>query len=134
MVPYFINDKKTKLSVKTVDTNDFIFKNYVDHLHKIKFIKVDAEGYDTHIVNNLKPLIDSIKPIIQMEWIVNPDWVVHDTIESTQFIIDTIECMNYDVYYVNKDLNISLVDLMEHLMSLKNCQEITACDLILKPR
>lgn len=127
-VPYFINDNKPKLVVKTIDTNDFLFKNYGDNIHKIKFIKVDTEGYDPHIIRNLKPLIDMNKPIIQIEWFV------HNTFEMTQFMVDTIEYLNYDPYKIHADFSLTKLDLVNYLKSSGNDYERLSWDLILKPR
>lgn len=128
LVPYFINDKKSKLVVNSVDTNDFLFKKYGNDLRKIKFIKVDTEGYDAHILKNLKPLIDMTRPIIQIEWFV------HNTFEMTQFMVDTIEYLNYDAYKVNEDQSITKLDLVGYLKSVGKNYKRVAEDLILKPR
>lgn len=121
-IPFHIKYEKTKLSVKSIDTYDFIYKNYVVDIDKIKFIKIDAEGYDAHILNNLKPLLDKIKPLIQIEWFINNKSI------DDKFLVDTIEKVNYDAFIiVNNTLsNLNINDSMWNSFHGK--------DLILKPK
>ena len=55
------------VEVKGVNVCDFLLKNYKDEIHKIKFIKTDAEGYDKEILKTLEPLIKQNKPVLMVE-------------------------------------------------------------------
>ncbi len=55
------------LEVTGVNIIDFLNKNYQNDLDKIKFIKIDTEGYDKEIIKTLTPILLSNKPIIMTE-------------------------------------------------------------------
>jgi len=52
----------------------------------------------------------------------------------TQFMVDTIEYLNYDAYKVNEDQSITKLDLVAYLKSVGKNYKRVAEDLILKPR
>lgn len=64
------NLRTSSVGVQCVDTLDFLVKKYgFDTLKaNLKFIKIDTEGDDYLILNNLKDLILAAKPIIIIEW------------------------------------------------------------------
>lgn len=42
-------------------------EDYPEHLSRLKFIKVDAEGYDLYILQSVRNLIKTCKPVIKAE-------------------------------------------------------------------
>lgn len=78
----------TSIQVNCVDIHDFLNRRYhLNNLKKIKFIKIDTEGYDAFIIIHLLDLIRLIKPIIVTEW-----WW-HQS--KNGLIFDAIEKINY---------------------------------------
>lgn len=62
-------DKVNSYNIDVVNMNDFIFKNYSNEdRSKIKFIKIDTEGLDFLILNNIREFISKYKPTIFIEW------------------------------------------------------------------
>jgi FkbM family methyltransferase len=45
----------------------YLRQNYADHLSKLTFIKVDAEGYDKEIIKTLKGIIKQYRPVLVAE-------------------------------------------------------------------
>lgn len=95
-----------------VDTSDFLIQRYAENLEKIKFIKIDCEGYDYKVFLSLKPLLDIIKPVILTEW-----WVFQD---KHKLLFDAIAEIGYIPYRID---NLELAKLGQ-----SHCH-----DLILKP-
>jgi FkbM family methyltransferase len=55
--------------IDVVNMNSFLFREISEEeRRKVKFIKIDTEGLDFLILNNLKPFIDKYKPILFIEW------------------------------------------------------------------
>jgi len=57
-----------KLKVQGMNLQSHLEKNYPDLLPRIRFIKVDAEGYDYAILATLSQLISTQKPYIKAEF------------------------------------------------------------------
>jgi len=66
----FVRDSRSQCyDVHLIDINDFINKSYSDSEKlKIKFIKIDTEGLDFVILNNLRPFLEYYKPVVFLEW------------------------------------------------------------------
>jgi FkbM family methyltransferase len=56
-----------KLSVFTVDLTNELRSDYSEYLPKLKFIKVDAEGYDLFVLQSLSTIIKEYNPVIKAE-------------------------------------------------------------------
>lgn len=56
-----------KLTVFTVDLTNELKTDYADYLPNLKFIKVDAEGYDLYVLQSLHEILNEYKPIIKAE-------------------------------------------------------------------
>ena len=98
IVPLYIRDNKTKLVVDSIDTNDFLQTHYAEHLHKIRFVKIDTEKYDCHIIKNLKPFLSKYKPVIEMEWFV------HNSHVDDLFNLAIIQDSGYAAYQIRDNV------------------------------
>jgi len=56
-----------QLEVEGVNVLDFLNENYYNELDKIKFIKIDTEGFDKEVLKTLSPLIKKNKPVLMVE-------------------------------------------------------------------
>ena len=56
-----------KLKVEGKNLSNFLLTNYPEAIEKIRFIKVDAEGYDFSVLKSLETLIAAQKPYIKAE-------------------------------------------------------------------
>lgn len=56
-----------KQKVYCIDIEKELLKDFSDLLPRLKFIKVDAEGYDLYVLQSMKNLIKTYRPIIKAE-------------------------------------------------------------------
>lgn len=56
-----------KLPVFTVDLTNELRSDFSDYLPKLKFIKIDAEGYDLYVLRSLSAIIKEFTPVIKAE-------------------------------------------------------------------
>lgn len=54
-------------TVKGVNLTEFLLRYHPDLVERIRFIKIDAEGYDLAIAESIASLIDSQQPYVQIE-------------------------------------------------------------------
>lgn len=65
----FMSSTSKKISVQTVNIDNFITKNYPDFI--VDFVKIDAEGAEGHIIQGMIKTIQKDKPIITCEILLN---------------------------------------------------------------
>jgi FkbM family methyltransferase len=56
-----------KLAVQGINLSQELRDHFGDFLPRLKFIKVDAEGYDLHVINAIADLIDEFHPYVKAE-------------------------------------------------------------------
>lgn len=56
-----------KLKVKGKNVYNFLQEEYPDLIKKIRFIKIDAEGFDLSVLRSIEELIVLVKPFIRVE-------------------------------------------------------------------
>jgi FkbM family methyltransferase len=56
-----------KLPVQGVNLADELRSDFRDVLSKLRFIKIDAEGYDLPVVKSLQPVIETHRPYVKAE-------------------------------------------------------------------
>ena len=56
-----------KLKVKGKNLVNYLDSHYPDRMSKLRFIKIDAEGYDLSILKSLNPIIDKYLPYLRVE-------------------------------------------------------------------
>lgn len=86
-----------KLKVKGINLERFLRKQHRDKLQKLKFIKIDAEGYDLSVLKSLQEIITEFKPYLQVE-------IFKDTsVKYRNDMYSLLSDLNYSVYKVNSD-------------------------------
>ncbi|MCH2160458.1 MAG: FkbM family methyltransferase [Phycisphaerales bacterium] len=65
---------------------------YGDLVHRIRFIKIDAEGYDHAVVRSVEPLVRRSRPVIRAEVFR------HTSRESRIEFFDYLIGLNYDIH------------------------------------
>lgn len=81
-----------KEKVKGIVLSDFLQKNYQKWLSKLSFIKIDTEGYDKIILDNISDLITKYKPILVAECFEEL------TYEQRVELIQSVEDKGYALY------------------------------------
>jgi FkbM family methyltransferase len=56
-----------KLAVQGKNLQAFLKKTYPELVHKIKYIKIDTEGYESVVIRSLSDLISQCKPFMKVE-------------------------------------------------------------------
>jgi len=85
----FANEGRfTNCRLRFVNGNSFLNNHYKENLFKIRFIKIDTEGTDFLILENLLSFSKEYKPVYFIEW-----W--HERLVS-ELLFDVIEKMDYD--------------------------------------
>jgi hypothetical protein len=81
-----------KLKVEGKHLPSYLEKNYPDLVSKIRYIKVDAEGFDYEILKSLEKLIAEVKPHIRAEVFK------HTSFEVRKKLFDFLTGLDYDIY------------------------------------
>jgi FkbM family methyltransferase len=102
------------LKVKGVNFEKWIEKNHKELLQKIKFIKIDTEGYDKNIIKSMKNFINKYQPTIQAE--VYTGLSKDEKIEFFNIIKSiNYKCFLYQNFEVGKkELNLSDFTNIQH--------------------
>ncbi len=66
-IPAIKHGHPFKLEVFCVDLEKELREDYSELLARLKFIKVDAEGYDLYVLKSMRDIIRTYKPIIKAE-------------------------------------------------------------------
>ena len=80
--------------VNGVNLLDFIEKNYSSDINNIKFIKIDAEGYDKEILKTIIPLIEKNRPVLMVEAF---KFLTELELEDYFNVIDSLGYKIYDI-------------------------------------
>lgn len=86
-----------KLEVEGRNLQSFLDKAYPDLVSKIRYVKVDAEGYDCTIIQSIANLISRYKPYIKAEVFKKTNHAQRRT------LYDTILIHGYDIHKVDSD-------------------------------
>lgn len=88
-----------KLKVRGENLQSYIAEHFPEIASRIRFLKVDAEGYDYQILASLKNLISMQKPFIKAEVY---KWL---NLLQRERLYDLLAELGYDVYLVESDAN-----------------------------
>lgn len=104
-----------KLKVQGDHLPSYLKQNYPDLISKVRFIKVDAEGFDYQILKSMEDLLAEVKPFIRAEvYKLTP-------IEVRQEFFDFLIKLGYEVIRINDELDYSGKQLTsETLMEMKH--------------
>lgn len=86
-----------KLTVFTINLEEELQEDFSDYLPLLKFIKVDAEGYDLFILRSLRETINKYRPVIKAEVFKNTDRAYRLA------LLELFEDMNYTVHRIIKE-------------------------------
>ena len=82
------------LKIKGLNFENYLMSNYKNDLHRLKLIKVDAEGYDREILKSISTIICNFKPKLIFECYKRL------TSEERNQLYDLIDGFKYDFYYL----------------------------------
>ena len=85
-----------KLEVFCVNLEQELYEHYNSWLPKLKFIKVDAEGYDLYIIKSMRSVIEKYRPTIRAEVLKRTSLAYRK--ELLDFFVD----LDYRVYRINE--------------------------------
>jgi FkbM family methyltransferase len=92
-----------KVPAKTIDT--FLNEISVDH---VDFVRMDVEGYESHILQGMEETIKKSKPMFQIE--------VHSSLlgkEKTKKFLENFQNHGYKAkYYVPRDIDLPIIGTM----------------------
>lgn len=92
--------------VQGVNLQAYVEKNYPTHLQKIKFIKIDTEGYDFEVLKSIDGLIQKLTPTLVFECFGKL------TSEDRTELFNLVSRKGYSLYYFEDfDSNTKLIKL-----------------------
>jgi len=86
-----------KLSVFGLNLNDELKQDYAHLLEKLRFIKIDAEGYDLYVLDTLREVIESTRPIIKAEIFKNTDG------DYRARMYNFFDALDYAIYRIDEE-------------------------------
>ena len=96
-IPAIKHGHPFKLEVFCVNLEKELFEDYSEVLPRLKFIKVDTEGYDLHVLESIHEIIRTYKPIIKAEVFKSTDRTYREKLLS--FFLD----LGYLVYKITEE-------------------------------
>lgn len=114
---------KTIIDVNTITLDKFLENHKLD---AIGFIKIDVEGNELNVIKGGVNTIKKYKPtlMIEIEQRHHQEKITH--------ILDMITDLNYSCYFVNKDLNLTKLNVDP--VSLQNNNELYVNNFIFIPK
>ena len=110
-----------ELKVPGKNLKRFLDENYFDRLSQLSLIKVDAEGYDKEILNDMADLISAYRPNIMAECYKRL------TQEEREELYDSMAKHDYDIYCIDGfESSTSRVLLSKDKMNIKKHFEMLA--------
>jgi len=86
-----------KQTVFGVDLEKELDNDFAEWLPKLRFIKIDAEGYDFAIMKSIENVIRNYRPIVKAEVFTKT------SVEYRQGILNLLESMDYEVYKIEEE-------------------------------
>jgi FkbM family methyltransferase len=83
---------RLKVSGRNIDK--LLRDEYSDILHKLKFVKIDTEGYDHIVIRSIRALLSEYRPYIKAEVFM------HSSFEQRLELFQTIRDLGYVIYKV----------------------------------
>jgi hypothetical protein len=91
---YIKQTHSVPVEVSGVNIYGFLLENYKSELDKIKFIKVDTEGYDKEVLKTLTALIKQNKPVLMVEAFKG---LTQEEIKDYYNVLKSLEYEIYDI-------------------------------------
>ncbi|KYG84979.1 hypothetical protein AWW67_17210 [Roseivirga seohaensis] len=99
----------------------YLDENYADKLSQLSLLKVDAEGYDKEILNDLADLISTYRPNIMAECYKRL------TQDEREELYDSMAKHDYDIYCIDGfESSVNRILLSKDKMNIKKHFEILA--------
>ncbi len=92
-----------RIKVNGVHLESFLDREYPNLISKLRYIKIDAEGYDYYILQSMSHLLERVRPVIQAE-------VMERT--SSQYRQGMFEFMRSKGYSVQRHMNCQNLEVM----------------------
>jgi len=89
-----------KLEVVGVNLLKILKKDYHEELKRLKFIKIDTEGYDLFVIKSLNDLVNKFHPYMKVEI------YKHTTCEYREELYALLSSKGYTIYKVTNDNNL----------------------------
>jgi len=83
-----------------VNLSKILRKDYHEQLKRLKFIKIDTEGYDLFVIKSLDDIINEFSPYIKVEI------YKHTTCEYREKLFALLSSKGYSLYKVKNDSNL----------------------------
>jgi len=87
------------LKVSGVDLSDVLKNKFQSRLPSLRYIKIDAEGFDLYVLQSISDIVEQYRPLIKAEIFRHVDQKYRDQ------IYDYFENINYKVYKVDNEEN-----------------------------
>lgn len=96
-IPALTHGHAYRLEVFAVNLAAELEQSFADELARLRFIKVDTEGFDLYVLQSLEPVIAITKPAIKAE-------VFKDTDAAYRLaLLDFLEGLGYTVYRIESE-------------------------------
>jgi FkbM family methyltransferase len=95
------------LEVEGKNLETFLRTNFPDSISKIKYIKIDAEGYDLSIIKSLIELIKECKPYLSVEVFKKLNK------EQRKELFNTLSSLGYLFYKIESETNFKGIEINE---------------------
>jgi FkbM family methyltransferase len=86
------------LKVRGENLQDYLSQHFSDLVHRIRYVKIDAEGYDYAILQSLRELIAAQRPFLRVEvykWTTRP---------QRERLYDLLAELNYEVFRLESEV------------------------------
>ncbi|WP_435353953.1 FkbM family methyltransferase [Emticicia sp. SJ17W-69] len=100
--------------IKGINLEAFLKKNFAQKLPKLRFIKIDTEGYDKEIIKSIRNILIEFKPIVVSECFFQSSPA--DRFEH----FEVLSSIGYSLFYFNDfELNTEIVPILQKEDMLK---------------
>lgn len=93
-----------RIQVDGVQLEMFLDRHYPQLVSRIKYIKIDAEGYDYYILKSMSSLLDRIRPVIHAEVMKGT------TIEYRTQMFELLRSKGYDIHLHQSSQNLESIE------------------------
>jgi len=112
-----------EVKVKGINLEHYLTKHLAKRREQLSFIKTDVEGYDHKLFRYNRPLIEDMRPYLQME--------VHKSLsyEEKKDFVDELKSLNYCLYTIPDVTLASMTAFQPDDLERKKTFDLFACPL-----
>lgn len=96
-----------KLKVRGINLSYKLRQDYSKWLEKLKFVKIDVEGYDLSVIKSISDIIEEFSPFVETEVYKNT------TLEYRKEMYEFFNSKGYSIYKVNADNHLKGFKIVE---------------------